>query len=121
VSTESARRVLPDQVPLDVAAFNAARAALLVLGLTLSPHLLREALRDRLHQGSRLRLAPASDALFRRLVVAGVPVCVAGSGPSLLAFEDDVASVPDPGPGWRVVRTRIDPRGVQVEEEDRQP
>jgi homoserine kinase len=116
VSTEAARRALPAQVPLDSAAFNAARTALLVVALTTSPHLLREALRDRLHQGSRLRLAPATDALFRRLVLAGVPTCVAGSGPALLAFEDDATSVPDPGPGWRVLRTRIDPRGVQIEE-----
>jgi homoserine kinase len=121
VSTESARRVLPEHVPLETAAFNAARAALLVLGLTTAPHLLREALRDRLHQGSRLRLAPASDALFRQLVMAGIPTCVAGSGPSLLAFEDDAAAVPDPGPGWRLVRTRIDPRGIQVEEGGARP
>jgi homoserine kinase len=115
VSTQAARKALPSEVPLEAAAFNAARAALLVLALTSAPHLLREALRDRLHQGSRLRLAPASDDLFRRLIQSGLPTCVAGSGPSLLAFEDDTASVPDPGPGWRVLRTRIDPRGVQIE------
>jgi homoserine kinase len=115
VSTEAARRALPAQVPLESAAFNAARAALLIVALTTSPHLLREALRDRVHQGSRLRLAPGSEALFRRLVVAGVPTCVAGSGPSLLAFEDDDAPFPDPDPGWRVISTRIDPRGVQIE------
>ena len=102
------------EVPLEVATFNSARAALLALALTVSPQLLKEALRDRLHQGHRLRLSPASDELFRRVVLAGVPVCVAGSGPSLLAFEDDTRSVPDPGPGWRVVRTRIDPRGAQL-------
>jgi len=114
LSTLAARKALPNQVSLEAASFNAARAALLVLALTSAPHLLREALRDRLHQGSRLRLAPASDELFRRLVLAGVPTCVAGSGPSLLAFEDEATSVPDPGPGWRVLRTRIDPRGIQV-------
>ena len=114
VSTEEARRVLPPQVPLEVATFNASRAALLALALTSSPQLLREALRDRLHQGHRLRLAPASDALFRTLVVAGVPVCVAGSGPSLLAFESDATPIQDPGQGWRIIRTRIELRGAQL-------
>jgi homoserine kinase len=114
LSTEDARRALPEQVPLEAATFNAGRAALLSLALTTSPQLLQEAVRDRLHQGYRLRLAPASDRLFRRLVMAGVPVCVAGSGPSLLAFEDQNATVPDPGPGWSVVRTRVEPRGAQL-------
>ena len=114
VSTEEARRALPTQVTLEAATFNAARAALLGLALTASPQLLREALRDRLHQGNRLRLAPASDQLFRKLVMAGVPVCVAGSGPSLLAFEDGGAAVPNPGSGWRVMRTRAEPRGAQL-------
>jgi homoserine kinase len=114
VPTEEARHVLPAHVPLEVVTFNASRAALLALALTTSPQLLREALRDRLHQGRRLRLAPASDELFRTLVLAGVPVCVAGSGPSLLAFEGDATTIPDPGPGWRIIRTRIELRGAQL-------
>ena len=109
-----ARRALPAQVPLEVATFNSARAALLSIALTSSPELLGEALRDRLHQGLRLKLAPASNELFRTLAVQGIPICVAGSGPSLLAFEDDARPVPEPGPEWRVVRTRIDPRGAQL-------
>ena len=50
---------------------------------------LEEALEDRLHQARRLALAPASRALYQDLRDAGIPACVAGAGPSLLAFETD--------------------------------
>lgn len=112
VLTEDARRVLPREVPLADAAFNAGRAALGVLALTERPDLLPHALEDRLHQARRLALAPSSRALFEDLREAGVPVCVAGAGPSLLAFETDLASLPDLGPGWRVLRTGLAAEGA---------
>jgi homoserine kinase len=107
VPTADARRVLPLEVPLSDAAHNVGRAALAVVALTDRPELLVEALEDRLHQARRLLLAPASRALFQDLRDAGLAVCVAGAGPSLLAFETDAARVPDLGPGWRVLRPRI--------------
>jgi homoserine kinase len=114
VPTSDARRVLPRQVPLADAAFNAGRAALATLALTRRPDLLPEALDDRLHQGRRLPLAPGARALFEDLREAGIPVCVAGSGPSLLAFESDHQRMPDLGPGWRVLRTGIVRSGARV-------
>lgn len=107
VPTADARRVLPLEVPLTDAAHNVGRAALAVVALTDRPELLVEALEDRLHQARRLLLAPASRALFQDLRDAGLAVCVAGAGPSLLAFETDTARVPDLGPGWRVLRPHI--------------
>jgi homoserine kinase len=107
VPTADARRVLPLEVPLSDAAHNVGRAALAVVALTDRPELLVEALEDRLHQARRLLLAPASRALFQDLRDAGLAVCVAGAGPSLLAFETDAARVPELGPGWRVLRPRI--------------
>jgi homoserine kinase len=107
VSTQEARLILPEKVPFEDAVFNASRSALLVLALTSRPDLLGEALRDTLHQGPRLFLAPASSRLFMRLIDRGIPVCVAGSGPSLLAFEREDKEIDDPGPGWRVIRTEI--------------
>lgn len=115
-STEDARRVLPRTVPFADASFNASRAVLAVLALTQRPDLLGEALEDRLHQGSRLDLAPGARALFRDLRDAGLPVCVAGSGPSLLVFEQEGRSVWDLGPGWRVLRPDIDRRGARFVE-----
>lgn len=112
--TEDARRAIPRLVPLADATFNLSRSALTVLALTERPRLLREALQDRLHQPYRLPLVPATRALFQDLKDEGFPVCVAGSGPALLAFETDGRQVPDLGPGWRVLRPGIDPSGARV-------
>jgi homoserine kinase len=112
VSTEAARRSLPRTVPFTDAVFNSSRSALALLALTKKPELLAEALQDRLHQARRLDLAPGARALFQDLRDAGFPVCVAGSGPSLLVFEQDGRSVPELGPGWRVLRPPIDRRGA---------
>jgi homoserine kinase len=103
VITEDARRVLPRQVPRDDAVFNVGRAALTVVALTGRPELLPEALKDRLHQPYRFPLMPASRALFGELRQAGFAVCVAGSGPSLLLFEQGDSRLWDLGPGWRVL------------------
>jgi homoserine kinase len=107
VATADARRILPREVPLAAAAHNIGRAALAVVALTARPELLSDALDDRLHQARRLALAPASRALFQELRQAGVPACVAGAGPSLLAFETDEARVPEMGPGWRILRPEV--------------
>jgi homoserine kinase len=114
VSTVEARRILPRDVPFDAAVFNASRAALLVLALTSRPDLLGDAVRDALHQGPRLQLAPKSSQVFFRLLEEGVPVCVAGSGPTLLAFDTDERPVPDPGEGWRVLRPEVDRKGATL-------
>ncbi len=116
ISTDDARRVLPRDVPRQAATFNAARTALLVLALGGRRDLLAEALQDRLHQDARLRLAPGAQRLFADLQSSGIPVCVAGSGPTLLAFDDDAHPVPDPGPSCRVLRTRVRPRGAEISE-----
>jgi homoserine kinase len=105
-------------VSLGDASFNVGRTALAVLALTERPELLRVALEDRLHQPRRLPLVPASRALFEDLREAGVPVCVAGAGPSLLAFESDGVEVPELGPGWRVLRLQTAPGGAEVREVD---
>jgi homoserine kinase len=117
--TADARRVLPREVPLADAAFNAGRAALAVLALTERPALLPEALEDRLHQQRRLPLVPGARALFEELRAAGVTVCVAGAGPALLAFESDGLVVPDLGPGWRVLRLQPAGKGADVRDEPR--
>jgi homoserine kinase len=112
VPTADARRVLPPQVPLADAAFNAGRAALLVRALTGRPELLAAALEDRLHQARRLPLAPSARAVFEDLRERGIPVCVAGAGPTLVAFAD----VPELGPGWKVFRSAIAGGGASVSE-----
>ncbi len=116
IATEDARRVLPREVPRTGATFNAARTGLLVLALGGRTDLLRDALDDRLHQDARLKLAPGAQRVFQDLRSAGVPVCVAGSGPALLAFDTGGDPIPDLAPSWRVVRTTVRPNGTTVVE-----
>jgi len=116
LATADARAALPAEVPFADAVFNASHAAAAVVALTSEPRLLAQVLRDRLHQDARLRLVPEVEALFRRVQGSGVPVCVSGAGPSLLAFESPGAEVADPGPGWRVLRLAVRTAGADVAE-----
>ncbi|ADU51843.1 homoserine kinase [Thermaerobacter marianensis DSM 12885] len=86
--THEARQALPQAVDHVDAAFNAARAALLVYALTTgSGDLLGEAMQDRLHQPYRMALFPWLDDLIRRAVAAGADgACLSGAGPSVLAL-----------------------------------
>jgi homoserine kinase len=114
VSTEAARAALPSSTSLSDAFYNAGRSALALLALTQRPDLLADALEDRLHQQVRLGLAPDAEKLFRSLKGNGIPVCVSGSGPTLLAFETDDRPVPEPGEGWRALRLAVRALGVEI-------
>jgi homoserine kinase len=112
--TASAREVLPDAVSRADAVFNASHAAAAVVALTSEPDLLTQVLHDRLHQDVRLALVPSVKVVFDELWAKGVPVCVSGAGPSLLAFELEGRAVPDPGQGWRLLRPGIRERGAEI-------
>jgi homoserine kinase len=114
MSTKDARRVIPERVPFPDAVFNASRSALALLALTARPALLGVALDDRLHQPYRLPHLPAARSLFEDLRQAGIPVCVAGSGPTLLAFEDEERRLWELGPMWRVLRPAVASGGATV-------
>ena len=119
IATEDARRALPDSVSLHDAVFNVAHAGLAVWALTRDPSLLASALVDRLHEDVRLGFVPEALALRDRLRHEEVPVCVSGSGPSLLAFESNERSIPDNLPaGWRAIRLAVRSQGFEVQIED---
>src|SRR3984957_16593417 len=99
VSTEVARRLLPDLVSHKDAAANAGRSALLVAALTQLPGptspgagspngagALFDATRDWLHQDYRSAAMPDTDALVKRLRGEGIAAVVSGAGPSVLAL-----------------------------------
>jgi homoserine kinase len=111
--TADARAALPDVVPLADAVFNVAHAALLVEALTRAPELLPLALRDRIHQDTRLALVPEVKQMFDELQRDGVAVCVSGAGPSLLAFGSVAAD--DPFDGARVIDTQVSDEGFAVD------
>jgi homoserine kinase len=118
-STSEARTALPDRVPRADAVSNIAHAALAVEALTRDPSLLPAALVDRLHEDIRLRAVPEVADVVAELRRSHVPVCVSGSGPSLLAFERDdrppldLASLG--ASSWRILRPGVRMTGYEVE------
>jgi homoserine kinase len=114
VSTAEARGALPAEVPLATAVTTAARAALAVVALTERPDLLPSAIADVLHEPVRLPLAPKAAALHALLRSLGYTVCLAGSGPSLLVFEQPDRPVPEPGPEWRLLRAGVAAQGAHL-------
>lgn len=118
VSTEEARRLLPETVPHADAAANAGRAALLVAALTGRPEHLLLATRDLLHQDYRRPAMPESLDLVGSLRASGIAAVVSGAGPSVLALCADgdvdtlVTSTPE---RWRALRLGVDRDGVEVE------
>jgi homoserine kinase len=114
MDTKAARRVLPRTVPLADAVLGVSRSAMAVVALTERPELLEAALEDRLHQPYRLPLMPATRSLFEDLREADIPVCLAGSGPTLLAFDHDESRLCELGPGWRELRPAVDRTGAIV-------
>ena len=87
--TEKARGLLPTSVPHEDAAFNAARSALLIVGLTQDASVLVEATDDRLHQNYRAQAYSDSIAAVSALRAVNVPACISGAGPAVLAFATD--------------------------------
>ncbi|MEU0564332.1 homoserine kinase [Nonomuraea sp. NPDC005983] len=119
LSTETARGLLPKDVPHKDASFNAGRAALLIAALTQRPEreLLLAATEDRLHQGYRAPAMRGSMDLVERLRAVGVPAVVSGAGPTVLAFstpdtQDLIA--PEVGKDWHIQQMDVDQVGADV-------
>lgn len=120
LATETARGLLPKDVPHKDASFNAGRAALLIAALTSRPEreLLLAATEDRLHQHYRAPAMPQSARLVERLRAVGVPAVVSGAGPTVLAFstpdtQDLIA--PEVGNDWHIQQMDVDPVGANVQ------
>jgi homoserine kinase len=112
--TRQAREALDPTVSRADAVFNVAHAALLVEAITRDPRWLSTALRDRLHQDTRLALLPSVRQAFDHLQGLAFPVCVSGAGPSLLAFEHEEGAIPDLGDGWAILRPGVRTTGFEV-------
>lgn len=110
--TAHARAALPAMVPHADAAFNAARAALMVHALTVDPSLLWEATQDRLHQDYRAPGMPETAALVRSLRDKGVPAFVSGAGPSVLALPS--GPLPPVEPGWCARSLSVSSTGARI-------
>ncbi|TMK42121.1 MAG: homoserine kinase [Actinobacteria bacterium] len=123
LSTTQARDVLPAEVPLADAAFNAGHAALLMLGLARGDwDLVARGLRDRLHEPYRAELYPRSRELADGAAELGaLGATISGAGPSVLFwchYEQTghvVRALRARVEGWaQVVRTPFEPQGADV-------
>lgn len=117
LATKKARGLLPEMVPHADAAFNAARSALLVAGMTLDPSLLMVATDDKLHQQQRREAMPRSIELVARLREAGIPAAISGAGPTVIALTtraqaDLVAGLV--GARFDVLQLDVDTAGATV-------
>ena len=88
ISTEDARGVLPEKVPVVDAIHNIGRVGLLVAAMTTNhPEYLTVATQDRLHQPYRQPLFPAMKVIFQAALDAGaMGVFLSGSGSTVLAL-----------------------------------
>lgn len=87
LSTRSSRDVLPSHYDRRDAVHNLQRVVLLLSSLQNENYsLLREALQDRLHQPYRKTLVPGLDELLSLEHPDLLGVCLAGAGPSIVAF-----------------------------------
>lgn len=91
--TVAARAALPLAVSHADAAFSAGRAALLGAGLAAhDPHLLTEALADRLHEPYRRSGAPLLEELRASLPEGAAGVTLSGSGPTVLVWAAEATA-----------------------------
>jgi homoserine kinase len=88
LATETARRVLPERIPLQDVVFNLQRAALFWPALVHRRfELVREAMRDRVHQPYRQELVPGlAEVLQLRDIDGLVGVALSGAGPTVIAI-----------------------------------
>lgn len=95
ISTEKARKILPQRVPLGDAVFNLSRVALLISALKEERYdLLKLAMGDRLHQPYRKKLIPGFDKILGNAYSAGAfGVALSGSGSSILAISSKQLAV----------------------------
>jgi homoserine kinase len=91
VRTEDSRRVVPTNVSREDAVFNIQRAALFVAAFAERRYdLIREAMRDRLHQPYRAPLVPGLEEILNLENVRGlIGVALSGSGPTVFALATD--------------------------------
>jgi homoserine kinase len=89
LSTKKARAVLPDQYSRADAVYNIQRSALIVASLTTGDwSLLREAMRDRIHERYRAPLIPGLTEILALETPGLLGIALSGAGPTVLAFAE---------------------------------
>jgi homoserine kinase len=120
-STKEARAVLPPMLPLDHAAANGARAAVVLAGLAGAMAWDPRAMIDVLHEPARFKVMPPSAHLVMELRQRGIAACLSGAGPSVLAVlgsgdEEGVATLRAvAGDSWTVLPLAWNLHGAGVD------
>lgn len=121
LSTNIARSVLPKEVPMSDAVFNAKHLAMLIEAVnTKDDKLMKRALQDRLHQQYREKLIPGMKEIIEALKLEdGVLGCVlSGAGPTLLVISHkyDIDKIKTTVKDiWNLQNIRADIRTLKVE------
>ncbi|WP_457627406.1 homoserine kinase [Persephonella sp.] len=91
LSTEKARSVLPESIPLKDGIFNLQRASLFIAALTSRNfELLKVAMDDRFHQPYRKKLIPGFDDVVTSAIESGAAgASLSGAGPTVLALATE--------------------------------
>ncbi len=91
LSTEKARSVLPEKIPLKDGIFNVQRASLFVSAiLTGNLDLIKVAMDDRFHQPYRKNLIPGFDKVIKNALKEGaLGASLSGAGPTILALATE--------------------------------
>jgi homoserine kinase len=118
LSTNKARKLLPETVPHRDAVMNSSHAALLSIALSTRPDLLFTATEDFLHQSYRTAGFPKSMDLVTKLRSSGVAATISGAGPSVLALhtgdsQAEVAIIEAATSGFTAKSVPIARRGVE--------
>lgn len=123
LSTDISRSVLPKEVPMSDAVFNAKRLGMFVQAVnTKDTELMKLALQDRLHQPYRMKLVPGLDKIIENLKhednVLGT--VLSGAGPSILVIShknnlDRIKSIVKDT--WEDMNVKVNIMSLPVEQE----
>ena len=118
LSTNKARKLLPETISHSDAVQNSANSALLTHALEHRPDLLIEATKDYLHQSYRREAMPKSLDLVEKLRGAGVPAMISGAGPSVLVLHtmsdsEEAEFIKVGEPHFKAHKLGISQRGVE--------
>lgn len=127
LSTDISRSVLPKEVPMEDAVFNAKRLAMFVEAVnTKDSELMKSALQDKLHQPYRMKLVPGLDKILENLKhEENVLGCVlSGAGPSIIVISqkndlDKIKSIvketwEEMNVKVNVMTLPVEPQGAQI-------
>ena len=123
LSTEKARKALPDMYSRADVVFNASRAALMVAAMHAGDYsLLSTATEDRIHQPYRSEYIPGMKEIFAEAKALGAQgVFLSGAGPTLIAIYDSnevrsglTACLRTMNDAWMLLELEPDMEGVVV-------